>query len=114
MIASPVMFAGVFACIAATACSAPTSVCTADFRYGLAVRVQDSVSGAWIGSGSTLVAEDGSFRDSVVFPTGRTDLDADALPTAGERPGTYSLTLRHDGYVTWSRAGVTVIRGSCH
>lgn len=96
------------------ACSAVLDpvYCTTDFRFGLAVQVQDSVTGAWIGSGATLVARDGAYVDSVTGPVGRPE-DA-ALAAAGERAGTYDLVVRHEGYLPWSRTGVKVEGDECH
>lgn len=89
-------------------------MCTADFRFGISVQVQDSVTGAWIGSGATLIARDGAYVDSVTGPFGRPDADDAALATAGERAGTYDLVVRHDGYRPWSRTGVKVEADECH
>jgi hypothetical protein len=88
--------------------------CTTEFRFGLAVQVQDSVTGAWIGSGATLIARDGAYMDSVSEPFGRRDADDAPLATAGERAGTYDLVVRHEGYLPWSKKGVKVEGDECH
>jgi hypothetical protein len=99
-----------------SACSAVVdpAICTLEFRFGIGVQVQDSLTGAWIGSGATLVARDGSYVDSVTAQTGRPDMDDAPLVTAGERAGTYDLVVRREGYQPWSKTGVKVERDECH
>ena len=109
-----VWFALVMASLAGCSSASTTPrVCTAEFVYGISVRVRDSVSGAPTASGATLVARDGSYADSVRAVGG---LDADAIPlsVAGERAGIYSLTLRKAGFGDWTLQGVRVERGECH
>jgi hypothetical protein len=89
-------------------------VCTADFRYGLLVYVQDSVTGAALASGATLVAREADFEDSFTHPAGRPDLDAYPLVSAGERAGTYQVTVTKPGYAPWMRSNVTVTSNACH
>lgn len=98
------------------ACSNPyeQAICTDDFRYGLLVYAQDSVTGAAIASGATLVARDGDFEDTFTHPAGRPDLDARPLVSAGERAGTYQVTVTKPGYAPWTRNNVTVTRNVCH
>lgn len=102
--------------LAAPACQGviDPGVCTGEFVYGLNVQVQDSSTGAWIASGATLVARDGAFVDSVTAPANRPQEDHFPLLAAGERPGTYEVLVRREGYRPWSRSGVQVRRGTCH
>lgn len=90
------------------------TLCTTDFRFGIGVQVQDSVTGAWIASGATLVARDGTYADTVSEPFGRSDADDAPLATAGERAGSYDLVVRREGYRPWSTTGVKVERDECH
>ena len=82
----------------------------------LMVGVQDSVSGAGIAAGSTIVVKDGAFVDSLVVAPNRTDLNNAQVHPANvfERAGTYDITVRRSGYATWTRSGVSVTRGRCH
>jgi len=93
-------------------CAACTSndlvICTAQFVPGIVVEVQDSVSGASRVQGAQGAVHDGPFLDSL-RPHSPTSLQA-----AGERPGTYNVTLSHAGYADWVRTGVQVERGVCH
>jgi hypothetical protein len=36
------------------------------------------------------------------------------LSSAGERAGTYDLTIRSPGYRDWTRTGVEVTKDQCH
>ena len=93
------------------ACSSPT-VCDLSFEYGMSIYVRDSASGAGLANGSTVVVRDGSFLDSLAA-TFTTPSDGPFL-SAGERAGTYTVTVLHNGYQTWTKAGVVVTRGACH
>lgn len=109
----------VVAVTAAAACSSFLSprdrVCAAIFVFGLDVRVQDSVTAAGIGSGSTLVTiDDHGVIDSVSFPPNRPDLNGATLAAAGEHAGTFTVIVRHAGYADWARTGVRVTRNECH
>ncbi len=88
--------------------------CTANFVFGLEVAVQDSSTGAPAASGAQLIAQDGAWADTVAFPSNRPDLDAQPLVSAGERPGTYTVTVRKAGFRDWQRSGVVVTADECH
>lgn len=92
-------------------------VCTADFRFGLVVTVVDSLTGGPPTS-AVLIARSGTFVDSVgpftpqpVVLNGPPVLN---LPAAGERAGTYDLTVRAPGYRDWTRTSVRVTSDECH
>jgi len=101
--------------LAAVGCSgSPSGVCTLEFRYGLSVYVKDSLTGAGIASGASLVARDGAFKDSVSHPSGSPELNALPLLTAGERAGTYQISVSKPGYLPWSRSNVRITANECH
>jgi len=96
--------------------TSPTA-CLADYRYGINVTIVDSLTEA-PPSSAVLIAHSGVFVDSV-GPTEPMQLTAGAPPvlllsTAGERKGTYDLTVRAPGYRTWTRNGVRVTADECH
>jgi len=106
---------GVILTSAAIGCSSPTAnniVCTDIFIVGLTVTVQDSVTGAPAYAGATVIARDGTYADSASRPANSTDTFP--LPLAGERAGTYDVTVRESGYLDWTRKGVQVTRNECH
>jgi hypothetical protein len=97
---------------AAIACHDVPTVCSAELRYGMAVHVRDSASGAGLANGATVVVRDLNFVDSLAatFPA---SADGPFL-SAGERAGTYTVTVRHSGYQTWTRSGIIVTAAECH
>jgi hypothetical protein len=101
--------------IGAVACSGSTSpVCTLEFRPGLAVYVKDSVTRAGVASGASLVVREGSYKDSVAAENSRPDLDNSPLLAAGERSGTYQVTVLKPGYAAWLQSNVRVTNNKCH
>jgi len=105
------LLAGVVSCNLVTG----DRVCTTDFRYGLAVFVKDSATGAAAASGATLVTVDqhGSV-DSMSFPPNRAELDPTSLFGAGEHAGAFVVTVRKPGFKDWVRSGVQVTADACH
>lgn len=96
------------------------TICTSDFRFGLAVYVKDSSTGAWAASGARLFSDiGGTSVDSgtmfpTAFPANRPDLDSLPLGGAGERAGVYRVRVQKAGYVDWVRTGVRVTEDECH
>lgn len=101
--------------------SAGVKVCTAEFRYGLAVYVKDANTGAWAASGARLLTTDmqGTPVDTVnawpsAAPAGKHEWDAVRLLGAGERAGVYRVFVRKPGFADWVRVGVRVSEDDCH
>lgn len=88
--------------------------CTAEYRYGLGIQVQDSVTGQFIASGARLIVRDGAFVETMQAPANRPDVDSLPIPAAGERPGVYTLTVQKPGYREWRTSGVKVTADRCH
>jgi hypothetical protein len=104
-----------FAAVGCGGSQAPVSpVCTDDFRPGVAVHVKDSLTGAGVASGASLVVREGLFKDSVAFPSSSPDLNDFPLAAAGERAGTYQIAVSKPGYATWSQSNVRVTTNQCH
>ena len=108
------VFAAAFVIVACSSSDYSGPICTADFRAGLVVYVHDSLSDTPIASGASLVARDGAYKDSVAFPAGRTDLNASPLSSAGERAGTYQVTVTKPGNLPWTKSNVVVTANECH
>ena len=90
------------------ACSDPT-VCTLSFDYGIIVRVEDSLSGASAAFGARLVLRDGAYVDSTAV-----SFDGLHLSGAGERAGSYTVTVQKPTYHDWTRTNVRVTADECH
>jgi hypothetical protein len=109
-------FAGALA-LAACGSVIDSPACTADYRYGLTVTVVDSINGAAPAS-ALLLARSGFYSDSVgpyppqqMLPGAPPEL---RLSAAGERAGTYAVTVRSQGYRDWVLTGVRVTADQCH
>ena len=83
-------------------------VCTTNFVSGVVVEIHDSTTGAPLVQGARGAVQEGTFIDSL-RPRTSTSLQA-----AGERPGTYTVTVVHPGYAPWLRTDVRVWPGECH
>ena len=62
------------------------------------------------------VVRDGAFVDSLRPYESSSGLATDLFSrqAAGERAGTYTVEVEHDGYQPWTIAGVRASRGVCH
>ena len=103
-----------FALGACDALDSPPVFCTDNFVWGLQVEVQDSVTSAPSASGAQLIARDGGYADTAGYPPNRPDLDDLPLVAAGERAGTYTVTVQKSGFLDWERSTVVVTADECH
>jgi hypothetical protein len=87
-------------------------LCTAEARPGLLIAVVDSVTGASVLPGATIIVQNAVFNESATIPDG--PQPSEVYSTAYEAAGTYTVTVRKTGYQDWVRAGVTVTRDECH
>jgi len=109
-----IVFAIVVASIPGCSLIFSPEMCSANVAPGLSVAVQDSASGAMIASGTQLIARDGAYVESSSVPANHPELDSSTLQAAGERGGTYSVTVQKPGYRDWTRSNVRVTKGECH
>ena len=89
------------------ACSDPPRI--SDFAINVAVR--DSASNQPVARGATVIARDGAYSDSVTIPAA--SFDQLLIGLALKRIGTYSVTVRKDGYADWLKTGVQVTTSPC-
>jgi len=90
------------------ACSEPQGIaCTLEFRYGLSITVLDG-AGAPAADGALGLAVEGSYVDTMMVFLPET------LVGAGERAGTYDITITKDGFMTWTAENITVTADECH
>ncbi len=103
----------VFAVLALAACDrfSDPVVCAGVIAPAVQVTVQDSVTGANVTPGATLVLRNATVVDSVTAPTDQPGLTA--MGVGGNRTGTFILTVRRTGYQTWTKADVKVKDGPC-
>ncbi|MDE2806262.1 MAG: hypothetical protein OXN18_14065 [Gemmatimonadota bacterium] len=86
----------------------PDLVCTAQYVYAVTVEVQDSLTGGPPGSTPTGTLADGGYRETMESYGGQ------FLQGGGERPGTYDVEVRADGYRPWRVEGVEAGHDGCH
>jgi len=96
--------------LALAACSqlSDPAVCPAYIPPSVQVTVQDSVTGANVTPGATLVLRDGATVDSVTAPP-----IAVSVGVGEGRTGTFTLTVRQSGYQAWTKTGIEVEEGRC-
>ena len=85
-------------------------VCTTEFVYGLNVTVIDSQTEQPITDGVIVTAVDGSYSETLVAFPGNENV----FVGAGERPGTYIITVAKDGYTTFTSNPLVVAANVCH
>lgn len=81
--------------------------CTAQFVYGITVHVVDSTTGLPVTDGLAGNLQDGSYAEAMMA------FGSD-LVGAGERAGTYTVTVTATGYSEWSTSEVVVTADECH
>ena len=92
---------------------APGVVCTMEARPGITVEPRDRVTGEIVSGPIVLIMKSGTYADTVRASTG-------ALPAptnvsgAYERPGTYTVIVRHTGYHDFVKSGIIVTKDECH
>ena len=85
-------------------------VCTQQFVYGLNVVVLDAISGNPLVEGVTVHATDGSYQENLFLIPG---LEY-SFAGAGERMGTYVITVTKDEYQTYTSSPIAVTANVCH
>ncbi len=83
-------------------------VCTAQYVYAVTVEVQDALTGGPPSSTPTGTLTDGGYRETMESYGGQ------FLQGGGERPGTYDVEVRADGYRPWRVEGVEAGHDGCH
>jgi hypothetical protein len=85
-------------------------VCTQQFVYGLNIIVLDAATGNPIFQDIEVKAVDGEYQEILELVPG---LEY-AFAGAGERIGTYTITVTKEGFQTYTSAPITVTRDVCH
>lgn len=97
-------------------CSEPTNInCPDRATYGIQLTVEDADSGSPVDSALAVATDesytDGSFYADSAFSRGD---PASRAYLAYERAGIYDVSVEKEGYATWERTAVRVVRkGHC-
>ena len=98
-----------------TSCLAPNDVaCTENLVFGLTVKVRDSVTGVPAGRQAVVIAQEGSYSETLQFLGAISPTDSLTFFGAAERAGTYQIKVTKAGYQAWLRNGVEVVADVCH
>ena len=84
--------------------------CTDIFVYGLNVSVKDSLTNATLQEGVMVKAVDGSYLETLQVE----ESPSTVFVGAGERAGSYILTVSKPGYETYTSEVITLTSDECH
>jgi hypothetical protein len=83
------------------------TICTEEFVFGLKIHVLDANTNTAILKNASITATDGDYPEALVF-------NLDRFFGAGERAGTYVLTISAKGYQTLITNPISVGADECH
>src|SRR5690348_2538265 len=95
-----------------TGCSEQKALCPSILTPGVAIEVRDAFDGSLIASGTKLVAQAGTYADSMSIPVGQPELNSSHLFGAFQA-GVYTLTVTKTGYQAWVKTNVQVNAAQC-
>jgi hypothetical protein len=108
------------ACVALLACRQPpasfAAACRGSIEPAVVVVIRDAATGTPLAQRAWGVVRDGLYTDSLRPNQSETADQATLFSrrAADERPGTYDVEVRAEGYRTWQTRGVRVGRDACH
>lgn len=106
-IVAPCLVVGVAACGGSTAPG--VGFCTAPASIAIELGVRDSATGAPLADSAMGTVSTTSYQDSLHHVAG-----VDSLLIGGNQLGSYTIVVRHRGYLDWNTTGVVVSRqGVC-
>jgi hypothetical protein len=85
-------------------------MCTEEARAGLNVTVSLGTMSSIVGTGVTVIANDGNYSETLSYYN---ELDP-IFSGAYERPGNYIITVSKEGYQTYISGVISVTRDECH
>ena len=110
----------IMACITMIACNAEITsegdfiACTTVFAPALKVDVFDKNTGFPGACGVTVMLKDGDFFEKLTHAAADVCDESFTFSGAGEREGTYDITVTKEGYVDWYQYDVAVSSNLCH
>jgi hypothetical protein len=83
--------------------------CTEQYVYGLNITLKDASTFNLINSDVEVIATDGNYQETLMTISG-----IDSFFGAGERSGTYIVTVTSQNYQTFTSDPITLTRDECH
>lgn len=104
--------------LAFAGCSDPTEpdviACTGQFVSGIVVEIIDENNGLFIAEGARGAVRDGAYLDSLTAFEFTSTGVMRSRQAAGERTGTFQVSVSHGGYEDWILENVKVEEDGCH
>lgn len=83
--------------------------CTAEFVYGLNITLKDATTSNIINTDVEVIATDGNYKETLM-----TNVGISSYLGAGERAGTYIVTITSSKYQTFTSNPITLTSNECH
>lgn len=88
-------------------CRAATSVCVEQPTAAIVAEIRDSLTSRPAAFRASLIIRQGVYVDSITDESSLADsANALTLVAGRDRPGTYDVVVRRQGYATWTQEGV--------
>lgn len=88
-------------------------ICTGILVPGVHIEVREAGTGRPLGIGTKVEISDGRYKEEATSANAYMDRNP-FFQGAFERPGTYTVTVRRQGYRDWTAKNVVVKGGQCH
>ena len=89
-------------------------LCTTEYVYGIYVLIRDAETDEPAASDAAVTVRDEKYIEELNIMPSVGDSAPLCAYGAGERPGTYNITVEKPGYMKWERSGVAVTADECH
>jgi hypothetical protein len=94
-------------------CSDVLDCTQGDPEFAVEVSFRDEITGELLTGPTPGMIQDGAYSDSLRISAVTSEGEAVRMGAGRERPGTYALTAKRDGYKPLSRTGIVVNASSC-
>jgi hypothetical protein len=89
-------------------------ICTTEYVPALSIDVFDKETGLPNACGVTVVVQDGDYIEEISNEAGNNCQEDFTFKAAGERAGTYDITVSKEGYIDWVHYDTEVTENICH
>ncbi|PKG81916.1 hypothetical protein CXF85_15375 [Colwellia sp. 75C3] len=88
--------------------------CTEEFSPALRINVFDKETGFPNACGATVKVQDGDFVEELTNEAGESCTENFTFSVAGERKGTYDITVIKEDHINWVQYDTVVTANICH